>query len=552
MTEWFVDYSQNRKIRELQDGLSSAHHQMANERNRMRSELSRVRGTLEQRLDRVSASLDAFIELSDIRATLAMFDEAAIARHRTLQMLDGVPLPRLDLKDTLGYWLVPAAHGLHALLSDDPDTARARFAEAARRDASRARHFAALATALTRAEHARAMDEYVGADLLPHLPDPDHEVTRGQRALWLLTADGAFGAHAREHLLLSTLRSWSERQVRPRALASPSLSPVTAKPSTRTSPRRTTRARKPHGITQRAEAAQRITALRENVARITTLDGGEASPEESAPDEVSAAFLDDTLRLLVAEGSPEEAPLLLRAGELRAVIEGDGKAAAQPPQRWTDPVGTVGSLLGDDLVRQDPSPHRRTFALALQRTTVMESAEKLVHEAAAPVRDTTVLNAQGVRMEITSNGAANQGELERARTQLRARFSYEGNARVSMWGLLTITGLLAVLGLVSGSGLAWFLCVATAVGAAFAAMTLLRGLDEARVSGEASVRRLDANIAEAAEKWRGQLLASEEHAVTARREAQEIDRLLNAPASRSWKERTRGDRKASPARPHQP
>ena len=58
MSDW-IDYSQNRKIRELQDSLDSAHYQMATERRRMRSELSRVRGTLEQRLDRVSASLDA-------------------------------------------------------------------------------------------------------------------------------------------------------------------------------------------------------------------------------------------------------------------------------------------------------------------------------------------------------------------------------------------------------------------------------------------------------------------------------------------------------------
>ncbi|MCK9869335.1 hypothetical protein MRI28_06650, partial [Nocardiopsis dassonvillei] len=212
MSDW-IDYSQNRKIRELEESLGSAHYQMAAERRRMRSELSRVRGTLEQRLDRVSASLDAFIELSDVRAVLAMFDGAALARHRTLQMLDGVPLPSLDLEDVPGYWLVPAALGLHALLGGDTAAARLRFDEAARRDAERAGHFAALATALTSADHARAMDAAATADLLPRLPSPDEEVTRGQRALWLLTADGSFGDDARQHLLLSTLRAWSEAGV---------------------------------------------------------------------------------------------------------------------------------------------------------------------------------------------------------------------------------------------------------------------------------------------------------------------------------------------------
>ena len=39
------------------------------------------------------------------------------------------------------------------------------------------------------------------------------ELNRGQRALWILTADGSFGDGAREHLLLSTLRLWSAESV---------------------------------------------------------------------------------------------------------------------------------------------------------------------------------------------------------------------------------------------------------------------------------------------------------------------------------------------------
>ena len=209
----WTDYSQNVRIRELQEDLSSAHSQMARDRNRLRSELGRVRGSLEQRIDRVSATLDAFIELSDVRATLAMFDDAAIARHRTLQMLDGAVPPTLDLKDVPGYWLVPAARGLHALLRDDLSRARLRFDEAAAVDHERARAFAALTGALTRAEHARTLGEGVSADLLPHLPEPGVRLTRGQRALWILTADGSFGDGAREHLLLSTLRRWSAEGV---------------------------------------------------------------------------------------------------------------------------------------------------------------------------------------------------------------------------------------------------------------------------------------------------------------------------------------------------
>ncbi|WDZ88679.1 hypothetical protein [Nocardiopsis sp. HUAS JQ3] len=520
MSDW-IDYSQNRKIRELEESLGSAHHQMAAERRRMRSELSRVRGTLEQRLDRVSASLDAFIELSDVRAVLAMFDGAALARHRTLQMLDGVPLPGLDLEDVPGYWLVPAALGLHALLEGDTAAARLRFDEAARRDAERAGHFAALATALTSADHARAMDAAATAGLLPRLPSPGEEVTRGQRALWLLTADGSFGDDARQHLLLSTLSAWSEAGTG--VPASAGLSALAADASG-ASPSPAPGRKGSGGLAGRAGAARRITALREGVARVVALDGEDASPSALAPDEVSAAFLNDTLRLLVEEGSPEEAPLLTRARELRAVIESSGEGGL--PQRWTDPVGTVAALLGDDLVRQDAPPHRRTFALALQRPTVAGLAEELVREAAAPVEDSTTLQAQGVRVTVSSHGAEPR-ELERARTQLRGRWHDTGSARTYAWGLLATAGLLALLGLTSGSGLVWFLCVAAAAGAGVALVVDHSRRTEARDTAEATVRRLDVQVAEAAERWRESLLASEEHAVTARNEAGRIDRLLS-------------------------
>ncbi|WP_116246613.1 hypothetical protein [Nocardiopsis sp. FIRDI 009] len=65
----------------------------------------------------------------------------------------------------------------------------------------------------TSAEHARALGGNLAADLLAHLPVPTAEVTRGHRALWMLTADGVFGADAREHLPLSTVRHWSREGV---------------------------------------------------------------------------------------------------------------------------------------------------------------------------------------------------------------------------------------------------------------------------------------------------------------------------------------------------
>lgn len=527
MSNSWTDYSQNRKIRDLEETLDSTHAQMASERRRMRSELTHIRGSLEQRLDRVSATLDAFVELSDVRATLSMFDAAAIARHRTLQMLDGAAPSRLDLADVPGYWLVPAARGLHALLSDDVGAARVRFDEAARCDAARARHFAALATALTRAEHARAMGEDVTADLLPHLPDPEEKVTRGQRALWLLTADGAFGDDAREHLLLSTVRRWSSRGVTVPAVGSLAAPASSAAPSTRPARRGGSggsgRSTGDSGIARREGALGRLTALRESVARITAL-GVDEGPEALAPDRVSAEFLTESLRVLVEEGSAEEAPLIARANTLRAVVESSGGGSSLP--LWTDEVGTVAALLGDDLTRQDAPPHRRTFALVLQRSAVMDSADQLVGEATAPIEDSTQVTVQGGKVTVTSAGP-DPRELERARSRIRDSRTEEGNARVYLWGSAALAGLLAVLGLTSGSGLWWVLCAVAAV-AAGVSFAFDRGQrEQARVAAEARMDRLSASAAEAAERWRERFGASERAADDARREAAEIRRLLN-------------------------
>lgn len=521
MSSW-TDYSQNRRIRELEESLDSARHQISYERSKVRSELSHLRGTLEQRLNRVSASLDAFIELSDIRATLAMFDDAAIARRRTLQMLDGTPLPDLELRDVPDYWLVPAAHGLHALLSDDVGTARARFDEAARRDPARARHFAALATALTRAEYARAMGEGATATLLPHLPAPSEEVTRGGRALWLLTADGSFGEDARQHLLLSTLRHWDGQGVR-----APMVDGLFthAIPATSRRPRsRAARGTGSQGIDQRAAAVRRITGLRESVSLIAALGGEDTSQEVLAPDQASAEFLGQALRMLVEEGSAEEAPLIERAGVLRAIIENGGGSGAQP--RWDDTVGGVGALLGEDLTGQDAPTHRRTFALVLLRSAVVESAERLVEEASVPVEDSTTVTLQGVRVTVTSDGVRSE-DLKQAEEQLRMRVgALQRPARGYMWGLLVASGVLLVVALASANGFAWFLFLAAVAGAGAAFMFDQRERGAARADLEERNRRLAREAAEAAQEWGQRLRAAEEHPVTARRELQEIRRLL--------------------------
>lgn len=522
----WTDYSQNVRIRELQEDLSGAYSQMARDRSRMRSELGRIRGTLEQRLDRVSATLDAFIELSDVRATLAMFDNAAIARHRTLQMLDGAALPSLDLEDVHGYWLVPAARGLHALLRDDLNQARLRFDDAAGIDLERARYFTALACALTRSEYARTLGESVSADLLPHLPEPGVQLNRGQRALWILTADGSFGDDAREHLLLSTLRLWSAQNVQVPPVDEWSASPDS--PSGRSGGRRpspgTGRLSTSTSAATRRQAAATIAHLRERVATVTALGSEDTSSETLSPDGASSDFLRETLRLLVEEGSQEEAPLLARANRLRAVIENSGQEGALPA--WTDTVDSVGALLRRDLTSESAPPHRRSFSLVLQRTALLKTAEDLMTRAEAPLPEKTEANFHGVKVSITASGAERR-DVERSRQRLRDRSAPDQGKRSAFWGCVAAGVGLFLLSLLSMNGVLWFLtlCAVVAAGVTFFAAEREREEIEAMVRNQS--RKLDQQVDQAVQDWRRVRTEAEEHAAAARSDLAEVHKLLN-------------------------
>lgn len=532
----WTDYSQNVRIRELQEDLSSAHSQIARERSRMRSELGRVRGSLEQRLDRVSATLDAFIELSDVRATLAMFDDAAIARHRTLQMLNGAALPSLELKDVPGYWLVPAARGLHALLRDDLSQARLRFDEAAGIDQERARCFAALASALTRAEHARVLGESVSADLLPHLPEPGVQLNRGQRALWLLTADGSFGDDAREHLLLSTLRLWSAEDVKVPPVDAWSIAPSAASGHGSNGSATSRRGRSggfsgsrgsgrlPNASVPQRQAAHALAHLREQITKVTALGGEDTPMEVLSPDEASSDFLQETLRLLVEEGSPEEAPLLAEANRLRAVIENSGKEGSLPA--WGDTVNSVGALLQQDLTREGAPSHRRTFALVLQRTAVLDTAEDLVARADGQLPVATEVTLHGVSVGITPSGP-DRGQAERARQRLRERNAPEEGRRTVFWGCLGGTALAFVLALLTMNGFMWVLALAGAVATGVTFFNSERGRTDDQAVFTTQSRKLDQQIDQAVEEWRKTRTEAEEHAAAARRDLGEIRMMLN-------------------------
>jgi len=107
--------------------------------------VAQLTGSIEQRLDRLTKAFYAFVELSDLRAEMAVFEDEASVRHAALRLLRSLlrratdpdvefqlpPLPA-DLPRCRGYWLGPAAGSVAASVAGD-ESARRR--PAARRGA---------------------------------------------------------------------------------------------------------------------------------------------------------------------------------------------------------------------------------------------------------------------------------------------------------------------------------------------------------------------------------------------------------------------------------
>src|ERR1044072_3548861 len=110
------EYRQTSRIYALEDDLANAQAAQHRATSKLRSEMSKmnkVAGSLEQRLDRLTNAFDAFVELTEVRRQLAVYDTAAAVRLRAKQLIVGIG-GQQDVPDVDGYWLVPALRALYA------------------------------------------------------------------------------------------------------------------------------------------------------------------------------------------------------------------------------------------------------------------------------------------------------------------------------------------------------------------------------------------------------------------------------------------------------
>jgi hypothetical protein len=404
VSDW-ADYRQNRQIRDLQDDLERVSSSLASAHSsnrRLQSELSKVTGSIEQRLNRISAAFDAFVELSDLRMTLALFDEHARVRHRARQLFGEHPLPG-ELCDVDGYWLAPA---VLAITEGHPATEALELART--RDPRRAALFQVLATVLLARPDASPL-----ADALPEL---EANIPMYQRALWLVAADGFLPGDAKNLVLrrgtefVATLTDDDRRKeviawqlaIRPerddnlpRAL-SPAKELITA-----------------------LDACERITVLRHWVA---------TGLEEKPADEVDP-IVKKTLALLIDEGSPLELPLLQRERELRKIIE---NTTGDTEDSWESPTGTVVALLRQD-VEDAEHPGRKALAIRISAPLILEAADRLAEQTR--VRLPAEVQARGSYGQLTiSKADADQASLDKALVRAMASLPYTKQRRKIAYG----------------------------------------------------------------------------------------------------------------------
>jgi hypothetical protein len=400
--DWWTDYRQNRRIQELQGEVEAAYGYAASRSRALQSRLSQVQGSLERRLDRLATSFDAFVELSDIRLELAVFDREATVRHRARRLLMGLAdgasdPPPLGLDDCAEYWLKPAADALSALVRGDDSAAQKYTAEAIERDEDRTTLFLTLGLA-TAGRYSDAVPW-----LSRSLPALGTTVTTVQRQLWIACADGAFGEPGRAHIerrlteVLDEMPPEAADQQCERWRQTVAGPPGKARSSLPRELQNETR------LTEPPVVAQRLTGFRTRIEQALR-------PVDAAP----ATDFVSLLTTLVDEGAPEERTLVARARELRQIIESGG-----PEQHaaWDAPAGDTLDLLRADMFERS-APGPRALAAKVGGRWIRSVTDSLARKATAPPPETVDVRLYGRPLRIGPDGSADlagaQADIERA------------------------------------------------------------------------------------------------------------------------------------------
>lgn len=196
---WFRD--RDYVLRENLEALEASNAAAASRSARLSSQLSRLQGSLEHRLNALSAAFDAYVELGDVREQLAAYGEAAAIRREAVAAIgalgDGRPATPIDDRGT-GYWVAAATNAVIARLSGSPDTAAEAGLRSQEPDA---------ATFLVAALGALGRGTEVTDDVVALLHSADGQLDDHQLVLWHAVVRGDFGPY----VIGTVLAGWHDQ-----------------------------------------------------------------------------------------------------------------------------------------------------------------------------------------------------------------------------------------------------------------------------------------------------------------------------------------------------
>jgi len=407
------DYGDRRVQRRLESELQDAYSYQAQQSSALQSQMAQVAGSLEQRLDRLTKAFYAFVELSDLRAELAVFEDEATVRHAALRLLRSLvrkaadpgvalPAPPADLPRCDGYWLRPAVGSVAASIAGDERTAAAALVEAQELDPVRAAVFRCASLALA------GQAALASPLLLAALQQAGEQVTYAQRALWSACAHGVFGAAG-----AGVVREWLAGYVR--GLDRAAASAEGAQWGSRASQTLTVSGLPgqlhqglPHELARHDELTSPLVAARELSAlaswvreAVTGEPADPARPAPAATDPGPVAVLGAVAAALTEEGSRDEIALERRARELREIID-DRKTAARPS--WDAAEDSTLSLLSADAFGPDLALRR--LALGAGAAWVTALADDLARSAAVPPPDQLDIALDRHAVQLSASGQA--------------------------------------------------------------------------------------------------------------------------------------------------
>jgi hypothetical protein len=482
---WAGEGGRDRILRDEVEGLHARLSSASSQTHRLSSQLATLTGSIESRLNALSAAFDAYVELGDVREQLAVYQEPAAVRRAVMAAIDalagGRPAAAVDARG-LDYWLPYAMNAVIGLVEGRPDPVAHDLARSLSPDAD----LFVVATCGALGHGA------VVADLLPVVLVSDTELTEHQQRIWRAATTGVFGDLGddlgevwRPVLDREPVAGWSAWVTSHAASPSAGVSWLSAlvtppAPATMTAP----------VVEMRTGADTPLGHLPVERAETDSRAGDAADGEISPSVELRTVAVE-----LIGRGMPAEADLLQRSRELRALIEQPSAGRTAAPE--ATPV-TVVSQVREALMRPSTSIPVRTTLLSWVSVPLAAVVDERVATASAAPPAQETLRGSGGLVVVTSTGA-DPATVAAGIARLEAAHRVS-NTRTVGWAIGT--GLAAILALVlavAGSGWAWLFGIAGVIGAV-GTLQQVRSRRATRQAGNEAVQRFQQQVREATER----------------------------------------------------